>query len=75
VGYNQVFGNYIIVNHADGMQSLYGHLSRQDVRIGQAISQGQAIGLSGNTGYSTAAHLHLGIYRGGSSVNPLKYLK
>lgn len=75
VGYNQLFGNYLIVNHADGIQSLYGHLSAQLVRLGQYLRQGEEIGLSGNSGYSTAAHLHLGIYRGGSSVNPLKYLK
>ncbi len=75
VGYNQTFGNYIIVNHADRMQSLYAHLSDHSVRTGQAISQGQLLGLSGNTGFSTAAHLHFGLYRGGTSVNPLKYLK
>ena len=75
VGYNNLFGNYIIVNYSEGMQALYGHLSRQDVRDGMAVSQGQVIGLSGNTGYSTAAHLHFGLYRGGVSVNPLKYLK
>ncbi|MEI6873662.1 MAG: M23 family metallopeptidase [Spirochaetota bacterium] len=74
-GYNQLFGNYVIVNHADGFQSLYGHLSSEEMRTGQLVSQGQRLGLSGNTGYSTAAHLHFGLYRGGTSVNPLKYLK
>ena len=74
VGYNQMFGNYVIINHERGLQTLYGHLSRQDVHVGQAIAQGQILGLSGNTGYSTAPHLHFGVYRGGVSVNPLKYL-
>ena len=74
VSYNKMFGNYVIINHAGGLQSLYGHLSVQEVRVGQAISQGQVLGLSGNTGYSTAPHLHFGIYKGGVSVNPLKYL-
>lgn len=74
VGYNQMFGNYVIINHDKGLQTLYGHLSRQEVHVGQAIAQGQILGLSGNTGYSTAPHLHFGVYRGGVSVNPLKYL-
>jgi murein DD-endopeptidase MepM/ murein hydrolase activator NlpD len=74
VGYNQMFGNYVIINHDRGLQTLYGHLSRQEVHVGQAIAQGQILGLSGNTGYSTAPHLHFGVYRGGVSVNPLKYL-
>lgn len=75
VGYSQEFGNYVIINHAKGLQTLYGHLSKQTVVTGQAIAQGQVLGLSGNTGYSTAPHLHFGIYKGGVSVNPLKYLK
>lgn len=75
VGYNQEFGNYVIINHAKGLQTLYGHLSKQNVVLGQAIAQGQVLGLSGNTGYSTAPHLHFGVYKGGSSVNPLTYLK
>ncbi len=74
VSYNKMFGNYVIINHSGGLQTLYGHLSVQEVKIGQAISQGQVLGLSGNTGYSTAPHLHFGIYKGGVSVNPLKYL-
>jgi len=74
-GYNNLFGNYVILNHSDGSQSLYGHLSKREVAIGQALDQGTEIGLSGNTGYSTASHLHFGFYRASVAVNPLKYLK
>lgn len=75
VGYNAIYGNYVILNHADGMQSLYGHLTAYSVRRGQPIEQGQTIGTVGNTGYSTGPHLHFGLFKGGASVNPLKYLK
>jgi len=75
VNYSQLFGNYIILAHDGGLQTLYGHLSLQKVKIGEAIAQGEIIGLSGNTGYSTAPHLHFGIYKNGVAVNPLKYLK
>jgi murein DD-endopeptidase MepM/ murein hydrolase activator NlpD len=75
VGYNTVFGNYVILNHADGLQTLYGHLTGYSVKIGQRIVQGAAIGKSGNTGYSTGPHLHFGLFKGGAAVNPLKYLK
>jgi murein DD-endopeptidase MepM/ murein hydrolase activator NlpD len=58
------YGNYVKLLHAWG-QSLYGHLSVQGVQVGQTVTAGQQIGLSGNTGNSTGPHLHLGI-----RVNP-----
>jgi murein DD-endopeptidase MepM/ murein hydrolase activator NlpD len=74
-GYNPTFGNYVILGHADGIQSLYAHLSSYSVRIGEKVAQGTPIGLSGSTGYSTGPHLHFGLYLHGNPVNPLKYLK
>jgi murein DD-endopeptidase MepM/ murein hydrolase activator NlpD len=74
-GYNGNYGNYVILNHGDGLQTLYGHLSSSSVRKGQRLSQGSILGLSGNTGYSTGPHLHFGVYRGGVAVDPLKVLK
>ncbi len=74
-GYNGVFGNYIIVTHGEGYQTLYGHLSAVGVKKGQSISQGAVIGRSGNTGYSTGPHLHLGLFKKGTAINPAKLLK
>ncbi len=74
-GYNGIYGNYIIMSHADGYQTLYGHLSEYQVKVGQTIAQGAVIGLVGNTGYSTGPHLHFGMFKNGSPVNPMKMLK
>jgi murein DD-endopeptidase MepM/ murein hydrolase activator NlpD len=75
VGYNANFGNYIILSHGGGLQSLYGHLTSSAVAKGAKVAQGSMIGLSGNTGYSTGPHLHFGLYKNGIGINPLKYLK
>ena len=75
VGYNANYGNYVILSHADGFQTLYGHLTSPSVTVGTTIAQGSVIGLSGNTGYSTGPHLHFGIFRRSLALNPLKYLK
>jgi len=75
LGYNASYGNYIILSHPDGSQTLYGHLSAFSVTRGQSVTLGKVIGKSGNSGYSTGPHLHFGLYRGGAAVNPLKSLK
>jgi murein DD-endopeptidase MepM/ murein hydrolase activator NlpD len=75
VGYNANYGNYIIVDHADGFQTLYGHLSSASAIEGATVEQGTVIGLSGNTGYSTGPHLHFGLFKRSLALNPLKYLK
>ncbi len=75
LGYNPNFGNYVILSHADGLQTLYGHLSAHKTSIGARVAQGTVIGLSGSTGYSTGPHLHFGLYRRGAPMNPLKFLK
>ncbi len=56
------FGRWILVRHNNGLSSLYAHLSVINVKAGQQVAAGEVIGLSGNTGYSTGPHLHLGIY-------------
>ena len=75
LGYNASYGNYIILSHPDGSQTLYGHLSAFSVTRGQSVTLGKVIGKSGNSGYSTGPHLHFGLYRNGAAVNPLKSLK
>lgn len=57
-GYNGGYGNYIVVSHPNGTQTLYAHLSQNLVSVGASVTQGQVIGYSGNTGRSTGPHLH-----------------
>jgi murein DD-endopeptidase MepM/ murein hydrolase activator NlpD len=75
VGFNNNFGNYVILKHAGFYQTLYGHLSRYLVSRGQKIRQGQEIGQLGTTGYSTGPHLHFSIFHNGEAIDPLRFLK
>lgn len=75
VSYSNVFGNYIIINHGSGYQSLYAHLSKTSVTRGQRVAQGTLIGNVGSTGYSTGDHLHFTVYKNGSLVNPQSLIK
>ena len=74
-GYNAVFGNYVIIRHSDGYQSLYAHLDRVLTKKGVSVNQGEVIGLSGNTGQSTGPHLHFGVFHNGQAVDPRTYVK
>lgn len=74
-GYSSAWGNYIIINHGGGYTTLYAHLSRRNVSKGAKVKQGDVIGLSGNTGYSTGPHLHFEINKNGSSYDPLTEFK
>ncbi len=60
-GWNGGYGNYVIIQHSNGTQTIYGHMSSTVVMVGQNVSQGQQIGYSGNTGNSTGPHLHFEI--------------
>ena len=72
--YNSARGNYIVVNHGNGMQTWYQHLSSMNVTVGQTVARGQVIGNVGTTGISTGPHLHFEVHVGGVPVNPLNYL-
>ncbi len=74
VGRHSGYGNYVIVSHEAGFQSLYAHLNTIYVRTGQYISAGQQIGQMGSTGRSTGSHLHFSIFHMGNPVDPLRYL-
>ena len=74
-GWSNVFGNYVIIKHIDGYQTLYGHLSKIKTKKGAFVSQGELIGLVGSTGYSTGPHLHFTVYKNGKLVNPSTLLK
>lgn len=69
-GWGSGYGYVVYINHADGRQTRYGHLSKVLVKVGQTVSQGQRIALSGNTGVSTGPHLHFEVLTGGKAVNP-----
>lgn len=73
-GRHSTYGNYIVIDHNNGYESLYAHLSKIGVSVGQVIGQGAAIGVMGSTGRSTGTHLHFEIHKNGSEVNPLDYL-
>jgi LysM repeat protein len=60
-GYNGGYGLYVVISHANGTQTLYAHMSRVNVTVGQTVSQGQVIGAVGNTGRSTGPHIHFEI--------------
>lgn len=68
------YGNAIIINHGDGLSTLYGHLSEIDVKVGEQVDQGEVIGLSGSTGESTGPHVHFEIRVNNVQHNPLSYL-
>jgi murein DD-endopeptidase MepM/ murein hydrolase activator NlpD len=68
------YGLYVIVDHGNGLKTLYAHLSRIDVGQGQRVSQGQPLGQAGNTGYSFGVHLHFEVHLNGKRVNPMGYL-
>ncbi len=73
-GWASGYGYCIYINHSDGKQTRYGHLSRVLVSVGQRVRQGEKIALSGNTGVSTGAHLHFEILVNGTQVNPFSIL-
>ena len=68
------YGNYIKIDHGDGIESLYAHLSEVLVSEGESVVQGQIIAYSGNTGRTTGAHLHFEIRLNGVKVDPLDYV-
>lgn len=73
-GINRVYGNYVIIDHGNGYQTLYAHMSKIIATKGQWVSQGTKIGLVGSTGYSTGPHLHFTVYKNGKMINPMTIL-
>lgn len=81
VAYDSILGYYIEVNHNNGIYTVYEHLSKQYVSVGQTVYRGQVIGAMGNTGNSKGTHLHIGFWNGPSntsrsqSYDPCRFLK
>ena len=68
------YGNCVRIEHANNFETLYGHLSRITVKVGQEVTVGQKIGEVGSTGHSTGNHLHYEVRKNGKAVNPIKFL-
>lgn len=73
--YSGAYGNYVVVDHGGGITTLYAHASRLLVSAGQKVKKGQMIMKSGNTGYSTGAHLHFEVRKNGGHIDPTPYIK
>jgi murein DD-endopeptidase MepM/ murein hydrolase activator NlpD len=69
------FGNVVIVKHNNTDETLYAHLSRIDVRVGQSVTQGQKVGAVGSTGWATGPHLHFEFRVNGVHRNPTEIAK
>lgn len=74
VGWQNGYGQIVIVDHGGGLSTRYGHLSHIDVELDQAVSRGQLLGKIGSTGRSTGPHLHYEVRINDQAVNPLPYL-
>ena len=74
-GTDPAYGLFVLLRHSGGYETMYGHASRVLVRDGDSIQAGQVIALSGNSGRSTAPHLHFEIRREGKSIDPLMVVK
>ena len=74
IGYNSVYGNFVIITHSPEYQTMYAHLHKILVKNGAYVSQGTIIGQVGTTGRSTGPHLHFSVYKNSRAVSPLEVL-
>nr|WP_228024824.1 M23 family metallopeptidase [cf. Phormidesmis sp. LEGE 11477] len=74
-GHNGGYGIVVTIDHGNGYESLYAHMSKADVEIGQSIRRGEVIGYIGSTGRSSGPHLHYSLYKDEQPINPRQLLK
>ena len=72
--YSSSAGNYVVIAHGNGVSTVYMHASSLLVTVGQTVTQGQVIAKVGSTGYSSGNHLHFGVIKNGTYVDPLGYV-
>ncbi len=70
-GWQGGYGKFVMIRHPNGLETAYAHLSQIHVRVGEHVAQKAVIGMSGNTGLSSGPHLHFGLRKGGTFINPL----
>ena len=68
-------GKYVVIDHGNGLQTLYGHCSELVVGVGEQVIQGQLIAKEGSTGIVTGPHLHFEVRSGSAKLNPINYLE
>jgi murein DD-endopeptidase MepM/ murein hydrolase activator NlpD len=73
-GWSGGYGNCVRIAHANNFETLYGHLSKINVKVGDEVTVGQKIGEVGSTGRSTGTHLHYEVRKNGKAINPISYL-
>jgi murein DD-endopeptidase MepM/ murein hydrolase activator NlpD len=74
-GLDPQYGEFVLLEHPEGYQTMYGHLSRIVVRRGESVESGGVLGVSGSSGRSSAPHLHFEIRQGGRSLDPLTMIR
>ncbi len=67
------YGNHVVINHGFGYETLYAHMSRFKVSVGEKVKRGDVIGYIGSTGTSTAPHLHYEVIKNGEKINPINF--
>jgi murein DD-endopeptidase MepM/ murein hydrolase activator NlpD len=72
---DDVYGQYVVLEHGEGLETVYGHASKLFVTAGDRVRRGEVIALTGSTGRSTAPHLHFEVRRNGKAVDPLLYVR
>jgi murein DD-endopeptidase MepM/ murein hydrolase activator NlpD len=72
---NSGYGNRVMIDHGNGLVTLYAHMSAVQVRVGQRVNRGDLLGQMGSTGRSTGTHLHFEIRRGGVGIDPMSFLR
>ena len=73
-GWNTAYGNRVIIDHGNGITTMYAHASKILVSVGDTVKQGQVIAKVGSTGYSTGPHLHFEVRKDGTAQNPKNYI-
>lgn len=73
-GYTSGYGKRVVIDHGYGYQTLYGHMDRIDVKVGEQVKRGQAIGIVGSTGVSTAPHCHYEVVYRGNKIDPIQFV-
>ena len=71
--YSPGYGNHVVIKHGYGYSSLYGHMEKMTVRVGNKVKRGELIGYVGNTGLSSGPHVHYEVHKNGLAVNPVNY--